>query len=199
MAIRGGFALLALLLWSLPVRAEIVRWEMRVDGLSCAFCAYGLEKKLLKLAGVQDFWADLKKGLVWIRVKGNPPDEKALQKAVQDAGFTLRELRWERVGRVEKKEDGWYFVDRGTGQRWKLKGSREAGLWWVKGKAWPPEEWKRVVVGEWKVRVPEAKWRKLEKWLKEQVAVLRWERGARVRVEALEKGILKEIARRLGV
>lgn len=67
--------------------------EVRVDGLSCPFCAYGLEKKLKKIDGIKDLKIDIKKGLVTFTLKeGKTVDEKTIRKIVKDAGFTPKEI-----------------------------------------------------------------------------------------------------------
>ena len=74
---------------------ELNRVEVRVDGLSCPFCAYGLEKKLLKIDGMKDLEIDIDKGLVTFSLKkGKSVDEKSIRKIVKDAGFTPKEIRF---------------------------------------------------------------------------------------------------------
>ena len=83
--------ILALLIWVGTIfSGEII---MRVDGLACAFCAYGLEKKLKKLEGVEEVKISLNEGRVWIRLKeGYSVDEQKLRKLVRESGFVLREI-----------------------------------------------------------------------------------------------------------
>ncbi len=66
-------------------------YVMRVDGLACPFCAYGVEKKLKRLEGVKDVDVDLDRGLVKVEVQDGVtlPDER-LRKLFRDAGFTYR-------------------------------------------------------------------------------------------------------------
>ncbi len=81
-----------LLSLSVAIPAEIV---MRVDGLACAFCAYGLEKKLKNLKGVEEVKISLNKGKVWIKLKeGYSIDEGTLRKLVKESGFVVREIRF---------------------------------------------------------------------------------------------------------
>jgi len=68
-------------------------YVVRVDGLSCPFCAYGLEKKLKRLPGVTSFDMDMEKGLVILRVKpGTELNETQIRKEVSAAGFTARKI-----------------------------------------------------------------------------------------------------------
>lgn len=68
---------------------------LRVDGLTCPFCVYGLEKKLMARMEVTSYDANLEKGEVYI---GLAPDavigEDVIAEAVRDAGFTLRGIEW---------------------------------------------------------------------------------------------------------
>ncbi len=65
-----------------------------VDGMSCPFCAYGLEKKLKKVKDVESVTINLKEGEVVVIAKaGTTIKEEALQKAVHDAGFTVSSLK----------------------------------------------------------------------------------------------------------
>jgi len=69
--------------------------QIRVDGLSCPFCAYGLEKKIKKVEGAANIEIDLEEGIVSLDVPSNKkPTEKSLKKVVTDAGFTPREIRF---------------------------------------------------------------------------------------------------------
>ena len=64
-----------------------------VDGLSCPFCAYGLEKKLKHVAGSEDVFISLAEGQATITVtKGKEPTKAELETIVKDAGFTPREI-----------------------------------------------------------------------------------------------------------
>ena len=65
-----------------------------VDGMSCPFCAYGLEKKLRKMKGVESVEIDLDKGEAVVIVKaGTTIKEESLRKAVKEAGFTGSSLK----------------------------------------------------------------------------------------------------------
>jgi len=64
---------------------------IRVDGLSCPFCAYGLEKHLKKLKGVEGVEINMKSGKATVALKpGAQVDNAALTEAVKKAGFTAR-------------------------------------------------------------------------------------------------------------
>ena len=69
------------------------KYVIGVDGLSCPFCAYGLEKKLRKVKDVESVNIDLNEGEVVVIAKaGATIKEEALRRAVKEAGFTVSSL-----------------------------------------------------------------------------------------------------------
>ncbi len=65
-------------------------YRLKVDGLACPFCAYGIEKKLGALDGVERTETNIKDGTVIVTMKdGAVLDEATAKQAVKDAGFTL--------------------------------------------------------------------------------------------------------------
>ena len=81
------------LLWSAALFAAGTQYNLRVDGLSCPFCAYGIEKKLIRTEGVESVVFDLEKGMVKVKVaEGVTLTEAQLKQLVDDAGFTLRSM-----------------------------------------------------------------------------------------------------------
>lgn len=63
--------------------------KIDVDGLSCPFCAYGLEKKLKKIETASDIEIHLEEGIAVFSVsKDQKPTKEALEKVVTEAGFT---------------------------------------------------------------------------------------------------------------
>ena len=80
-----------------------------VDGLACPFCAYGLEKKLKKLDGVEALNVDMDEAEVRMTFKeGMVVSEERINKAVADAGFTVTEnlicRKAKHVGRRERSD-----------------------------------------------------------------------------------------------
>ncbi len=74
-------------------------YKVYVDGLSCPFCTYGIEKKFSKVAGVEKIDIDLKTGTTLITMAaGKTLDEKTARKTVKAAGFTLRDFVQVQVG-----------------------------------------------------------------------------------------------------
>ena len=90
--IRSGLAL-GLLLFTMPAMADPQVYTLHVDGLACPFCAYGIEKQLAAIDAVESLEVDIVRGVVIvIAAEAATIDEADLQQAVNDAGFTLREV-----------------------------------------------------------------------------------------------------------
>lgn len=69
-------------------------YEMRVDGLACPFCAYGIEKKLKAIDGTSDISVDLDKGIVSVNMaEGKELTEEQMKKLFHDSGFTYRSMK----------------------------------------------------------------------------------------------------------
>ena len=74
-----------------PLEAPDVVVE--VEGMSCPFCAYGIEKKLKKVEGVERLAVHLEAGKVEITLKeGARVSEERLREAVVKAGFEARTI-----------------------------------------------------------------------------------------------------------
>lgn len=67
--------------------------SIQVDGLSCPFCAYGLEKNLKKVNGIESVKIDMKTGKATVTMQKNiDVTDKSLRQAVKKAGFTARDI-----------------------------------------------------------------------------------------------------------
>ena len=79
---------------ALPAFAAGTHYQIRVDGLACPYCAYGIEKKLKQIDGVEKIDVDLDKGLVTVDVaEGTTLTEPQMKKLFKDAGFTYRSMK----------------------------------------------------------------------------------------------------------
>ena len=99
---RGLFAAL-LIAVAVPhgpaVAGENAIYAIGVDGLACPFCAYGIEKQLSRIAGVETVLTDIESGTVAVTMaEGAALEEAAAAKAVDDAGFTLRSFERKAAG-----------------------------------------------------------------------------------------------------
>jgi copper chaperone CopZ len=84
-------AALAVFVSSLATAATI---EMNVNGLVCAFCAQGIEKKLRKLPATDDVVVSLEQRLVAVSLKdGQDISDADLRKALTDAGYTVTAIK----------------------------------------------------------------------------------------------------------
>lgn len=67
--------------------------KIEVDGLSCPFCAYGLEKNLKKVVGVEAIKIDVENAFVLLTIaEGKSVDEATIRENIKDAGFTPRAI-----------------------------------------------------------------------------------------------------------
>ena len=92
---------------NLPAWATVQSMTVKVDGLACPFCAYGLEKQLNKVEGIENLDIDVAAGEVVLSIMSDtrltagsvPGMEKSaglilqVQQAVEKAGFTPRALK----------------------------------------------------------------------------------------------------------
>lgn len=74
--------------------AESHTIEMDVDGLVCAFCAQGIEKKLRKESATDDVYVNLENGLVAVALKPEQTlADDHLKALLTEAGYTVRAIR----------------------------------------------------------------------------------------------------------
>ncbi len=89
--------------FALPGQAQVESVTLKVDGLACPFCAYGLSKELKKVEGIKDARVFVDEGKVELDVEtGKPVDIDKLPKAVRNGGFTPKEIRLTAAGQVEE-------------------------------------------------------------------------------------------------
>ncbi len=67
--------------------------EVTILGMSCPFCAYGVQQKLKKLEGVTELVVVLETGVATLQL-GEDADisNELLQKTVKDAGFEVAKI-----------------------------------------------------------------------------------------------------------
>lgn len=108
-----ALAVLAIVMLAAPAAAQVSHYDVRVDGLACPFCAYGLEKKVKALRGAQNVHIELDRGLVSFDVTGETdllPD--VVEKAVRDSGFTARGFTIRASGSVTRASES-FVLDSG--------------------------------------------------------------------------------------
>jgi len=66
------------------------QYTLGVKGLACPYCAFGIEKRLNKIDGVDEVVVDLGDSVVRVTMaEGNTLTEDKARTAVKEAGFTL--------------------------------------------------------------------------------------------------------------
>ena len=96
------FALITVLLLAAPLRAQIQDLTVRVDGLICPFCAYGLQKRLSRIDEIDSVSIDQPRGLAVVTMNpGEVVDFYEMTEAVIDSGYTPRGINITATGRVE--------------------------------------------------------------------------------------------------
>ena len=89
-------AVYALMTWTMAlfpasVAAETVK--VTVNGMVCAFCAQGIEKRLSKLPATHAVFVDLKARVVAVQAKdGQKLDNKLITAEITDAGYDVVKL-----------------------------------------------------------------------------------------------------------
>jgi len=78
-----------LLLGSAVLAADTEMVDVAIQGMSCPFCVYNVEKKLRGLDGVDQANVNLEQGRARVVMKpGVPMDKARLKQAIVDSGFT---------------------------------------------------------------------------------------------------------------
>jgi mercuric ion binding protein len=86
--------ILAALLLTVAPAAYATTIQMTVNGLVCAFCAQGIEKKLRKLPETADVFVSLEQKIVAVALKeGQDIPDPTLKKALTDAGYTVVDIQ----------------------------------------------------------------------------------------------------------
>ena len=95
-----GFVIIILTICVIgPAGAQVDKAQERVfirieiKGMACPYCAYGMEKELLKVTGVEKVEIELKEGLAYIStpIKQKPSKEQ-ISTIIKDAGFTIGQI-----------------------------------------------------------------------------------------------------------
>jgi copper chaperone CopZ len=85
---------LLLVLLSITAAAQATQTiTAQVNGMVCAFCAQGIEKKARALPQTQDVYVNLNKKIVAVQIKeGETLDAKTITTLVKDAGYDVTEI-----------------------------------------------------------------------------------------------------------
>jgi copper chaperone CopZ len=86
---KTRFTLLALVAASVAAQAADTR-KLTVNGMVCAFCAQGIEKRLQALPSTQSVYVNLGKKIVAVQAKdGQELDEAKLKHEITEAGYDV--------------------------------------------------------------------------------------------------------------
>ena len=67
--------------------------KVTVNGMVCAFCAQGIEKRLSKLSATKAVFVDLKQKIVAVEAKdGMKLDDKTIKSEITDAGYDVMKM-----------------------------------------------------------------------------------------------------------
>ena len=81
------------LLAHLPVQAA-PNYVIKIDGMTCKFCAYNVKKRLKKLDGVEQVEVNQDKGLATLQVKaGTVLTDEQLKSLIAEAGYNYRGIQ----------------------------------------------------------------------------------------------------------
>ncbi len=104
-----SFLLLAVIAFSLvqAAQAEVRSATVAVDGMACPFCAFGIEKRLKKIDGVESVAVHTKEGSATLKAKGGESIAVGqIPEAVERAGFTPGAITVDAEGKVTTDEQG---------------------------------------------------------------------------------------------
>jgi len=97
---------IGLLLCTFPANADFISAQLSVNGLTCPFCAFGIEKKLLDVPGVVDVEVFLDEGRIALTFeRGSKATVHDLEQAVHKAGFELAGLSLEASGAIQRSDE----------------------------------------------------------------------------------------------
>jgi copper chaperone CopZ len=84
---------------------ERVYIKIEIKGMACPYCAFGMEKELKKVSGVENVEIELKEGLAYISTPINQkPSKESLEKIIVDGGFTVGEIEYSNKPFIIKKD-----------------------------------------------------------------------------------------------
>ena len=85
--------LLGLTMISGVAQAAIQTIKVEVNGMVCAFCAQGIEKKMRSLTQTQDVYVDLRNKVVAVQLKdGQKLSHETVKDLIKDAGYDVTKI-----------------------------------------------------------------------------------------------------------
>ncbi len=78
------------------ISSDRVYIKIEIMGLACPYCAFGMEKELKEVAGVDKVDIELKTGLAYISTpKELEPNRFSLEKIITDSGFSVGKIEYQ--------------------------------------------------------------------------------------------------------
>lgn len=88
--------------------AQLIKVDQEVFGMDCAPCAYGLERGLNKMEGLEKVQVSLNDGKAYLRLDAdNKLTLQKIQKEVKSNGFSARNAEVVVVGTLTKNGNDW--------------------------------------------------------------------------------------------
>ena len=88
--------------------AQLIKVDQEVFGMDCAPCAYGLERGLNKMDGLEKVQVSLNKGKAYLQLASNNKlTLKKIQEEVKNNGFSARNAEVTIKGELNKVGDKW--------------------------------------------------------------------------------------------
>jgi len=86
-------SLLALLTLGGPATAAGTSWLLKINGMVCAFCAQGIQKKLTAIPGISDISVDMATRTIRLRTgEGFRGNTETIRQAIKEAGYVLQSI-----------------------------------------------------------------------------------------------------------
>ena len=140
--------------------AQLVKVDQEVFGMDCAPCAYGLERGLNKMDGLQSVKVSLNDGKAYLKLAAdNDLTLQKIQKEVKNNGFSARNAVVTLNGELVKKDNEWSISVNGETFKIssdtpddilaKLKSGR------IKLKGWVEDKEDDELNSKWNIRITE--------------------------------------------
>jgi len=83
---------------------ERVYIKVEIKGMACPYCAFGMEKKLKEISGINKVEIELEEGLAYIStLKEQKPSKESIQDIILNAGFTVGKIQYSNTPFIRKK------------------------------------------------------------------------------------------------
>ncbi len=107
--------------------AQVRSATVQVKGMSCPFCAFGVEKKLGRVPGVAKVEVGMKQGVARLEAgKDASIDVRELPRAVREAGFTPGAVTVVALGTIHRKDGTMHLFLPGGGVPFEIDAATEA-------------------------------------------------------------------------